>query len=464
MNIRAIKRLVFQTLARKLGGKLESISVPEIKQIAGRAGRYSIATEDTKRGSQAQESPSGTNPRPAKKQSGSVTTLESYDFPMLASAMKSNPEPIRSAGLFPASYIVERFARCFPSDTPFTYLLLRLNDIADTGSRFFLSDMGQNLAIADEIESVRGLSVKDRLVMCSAPIEPRKPGEGDLARAYARCIAECQGKSVLDFQELEIEWLEDDYTVSIKYLEKLERLHRGIILFMWLSWRFTGIFLDRHLATHVKELVEKRIEDTLAQLSFDYEKLRKGREQAILDLLGPEEDHEKKAQQDSDPLNFLPRVNDLRPASGVKGTAYGLSDGPLQDRLDHKLGKAASQDSAVPDDEDDEHQATGPLAIDTGVEDPSFYEDGSLEYDCEVSEENESHEMKGTTAIEGSRQSEPVQRSTRPAREPADLEEETETTLRQPDGPAERDTSRQNPAPHEVDSRTTERQNHAAAR
>lgn len=223
--------------------------------------------------------------------------------------MNTLPQPLRAAGLFPPAFIIERFARYFPLDTPFSFLLFRMSELAETGPRFFVCDLTANIAIADTIGSVKGLSIKDREIFCSAPIEPKKPGEIELARAYAQCIADCTGKSVLDFEELDIELLEDKYEPSREYLQRIERLHKSLVIFMWLSYRFHGLFLDRELAMHIRSLTEKRIEDTLAHLSFDFNRFRKKREQAILEMLhdgSPEEDAEL---NDTNSLGSSPAID-----------------------------------------------------------------------------------------------------------------------------------------------------------
>lgn len=358
-----IKRLIFQTAHRNIKGRLEAISVPEIKQIAGRAGRYSTASDDMKSSqglmkatpdvaesertthallglrssetedhsllrsesadstSQSCSIPSVTSeaegividlsssfdsrsgydpPATALKPNslGLVTTLEKLDYPVIASGMDTRPQSIASAGILPPDYIIERFARYFPANTPFSYLLLRLGDMASTSRRFHLCDLKGQISIADAIEEVPNLTIADRLTFCAAPLEVRKEGEASLARAYATLVGECRGASVLDFDELDLELLEEDYTPDRGYLRKLEFLHKGIITFLWLSYRFTNAFLDQRLASYVKEMVEKRIEETLGKLSFDYNKLRKSRDQALLDLLQDKEDSQEPVNGD----------------------------------------------------------------------------------------------------------------------------------------------------------------------
>ena len=380
----SIKRLIFQSAYRNIRGKYEAISVPEIKQIAGRAGRYSTASEDmestikvsddsdiqpaqtttvqetdalhamqqgdavnsetrertyidqpsaklaTQSASSTQQQPERssrndhtssdvafatssdattaaavngltTTPPPSKPQNlGLVTTLEKLDHAVVANAMRTDPLPMTSAGVIPPNTVIEQFSRYFPAGTPLAFLLLRIKEIAGTSRRFFLCDIKTSVAIADAIECVSGLNISDRLEFCAAPIETRREGEAELARAYAAMVGESRPGTILDLKELDIELLEEDYQANKEYLRKLENLHKGVIIFNWLAFRFTGVFLNQPLATHVKELVEKRIEETLGKMSFDYHSIRKNRDQALLDLLEDKEDKPEPAPHSTD--------------------------------------------------------------------------------------------------------------------------------------------------------------------
>ena len=234
--------------------------------------------------------------------------------------MNSDPLPITSAGLQPPSYIIERFVRYFPLGTPFSFLLNRLHEIATTNSRFHLCDMRQQCAIADAIEDVEELSTIDRIVFCSSPADTRRPGEGGLINAFARLVAEGKGVTILDMPDLDLDILRDDFTADRAYLSKVEKLHKGIVIWMWLSYRFRSIFIERDLAIHVKTLTEARIEETLQRLSFDFQKMRQKRERAILKLLTKEEE-EKAAKAAKGEV-----ANETTPEKGATQAAEDVTD------------------------------------------------------------------------------------------------------------------------------------------
>ena len=315
MHFRSIKRIIFETTSkRQPGGRGHApLSVAEIKQIAGRAGRYRTAEQDlqdkrpnsepvnahmdaqakSEGQSQKEVAPvdvsltSQAPQKPPSSNTGYVTTLERFDFPFLWDCMHTDPEPITSAGLFPPGPIVERFARYFPPGTPFSYILLRLHETVKLHTRFHLCELRDQLVIADAIQPAKGLTTMDRIIFCAAPASFRQgdTSQMKLFRTMAECVAQQQGGGLLDIKEMPLDVLDEEPSASRIYLEKLERLHKGIVLYLWLGYRFSGVFNTQALAMHVKGLVEAAIEKTLAAFSFDLEtrrKIRKEREKKLL--------------------------------------------------------------------------------------------------------------------------------------------------------------------------------------
>lgn len=146
------------------------MQISEIKQIAGRAGRYKTAhqatttdSEQTSIADRAVDPAIGLDDkqpdaveakRPEAKTVGWVTTLDHIDHANLKLGMKREPEQINSAGLFPPSLIVERFANYFPPGTPFSYIMLRLHEISEIHPRFHLCELKDQLAIADNLSLI----------------------------------------------------------------------------------------------------------------------------------------------------------------------------------------------------------------------------------------------------------------------------------------------------------------------
>lgn len=288
----AIKRVIFESSAKFDGIKRRTLRVADIKQIAGRAGRYRTSAQVSESSSADQpltttdgKSPPP-EPNPPDPSNGLVTTLEDIDYPTVAAAMRAEPSPIRTAGLFPPAPVVERFASYFPPGTPFSYILTRLHELTQLHPRFHLCSLRDQTWLADLVECVPGLTAADRNIITSCPASSSdKDLWQELLPAMARCVADQSGGSLLDLTEMPLEVLEAEPNTSREYLRELERLHKGIVGYLWLSYRFAGIFTTRPLAFHVKSLVEQKIEDVLGKFNFkesSYRKVLEKREKAVL--------------------------------------------------------------------------------------------------------------------------------------------------------------------------------------
>lgn len=205
---------------------------------------------------------------------GLVTSLEEVDLPYINQAMATEPPPLRAAGIFPADFIFQKFAAYFPRSVPFEYLIKRLIEIAELNPLFFMCDAEGQLANAEIIDTVDGLRLQDQLTFMAAPLVRKGQDQRDVTCAFADCIAENSRGRLLDIPSLNLEILEQPVSGSKEYMHHLESLHKAIILYSWLSFRFGGAFTDRTLAAHVKELVEERMVRALTEFSAN-KKLRK---------------------------------------------------------------------------------------------------------------------------------------------------------------------------------------------
>jgi len=263
-----IRRIIFESVVKYNGsGKTyKQLPVSEIKQIAGRAGRYRTAAQDIAGVAEEMDGPA--NSPQTWENVGLATTLDAADLPILRKAMEVEVEPITQAGLLPPAGIYKKFSAYFPRGTPFTYVLMRLNNIATVNPLFFACTLRDQMEIADAIEQY-DLSVEDRLIMCASPANVRH--DRAILEAFTERIANQTSANLLEIPELHLEILDED-NPGMDYLPQLEILHRAITLYLWLSYRFAGIFVSQPLAFHVKSLVEKRIDDALAAVHWDSDK------------------------------------------------------------------------------------------------------------------------------------------------------------------------------------------------
>ncbi|ROW05261.1 hypothetical protein VSDG_00170 [Cytospora chrysosperma] len=293
-----IKRVVFETVTKHDGTKMRTLTLPELKQIGGRAGRYRTAaqavqdSDDTPAASAPgtvldHEPPKSTSPASKTGQVGYVTTLDDEDMDTVSSSFTQEAEPLKTAGLFPPTFVIERFASYFPAGTPFSFMLLRLRDIARLPGLYHMCNFRDNIEIANVIQNYP-LSIHDRCIFLTAPVSLRDHGMKEVLKALAQRVGHNDSGDLLDIKEINLEILDytrESYPLGAPdYLKHLEALHKSLTLYLWLSYRYVGIFQSQRLAFHAKALVEERIDEYLDHLDYSdearKERIRNMRQQA----------------------------------------------------------------------------------------------------------------------------------------------------------------------------------------
>ena len=315
------------------------LSISEIKQIAGRAGRYRTASQATEQDStdtrerlddEDHEDANKTCLKRGEKAAksvpsitGLVTTMEREHLPLVKTAMLRVAEPIKTAGILPPANIVQRFSSYFPPDTPFSYILLRLHDIAQRSSRFHLCALRDQLLVADSIHPVKQLSIRERITFCAAPTSTN-PLMQKLIKSFATYAAEQKQCSIVDIPELPLEVLDSEKPGDRQHLRQLEDLHKGINLYLWLSYRFHGVYNSRMLAFYAKKLVEAAIERSLAAYNFvrrrrSFTKFQEDNE--IFDLL-----QKQMLQTEKSDKVETDKTEEVEPSPDIASTSPKLSD------------------------------------------------------------------------------------------------------------------------------------------
>ncbi|GAO15644.1 hypothetical protein UVI_02019360 [Ustilaginoidea virens] len=255
-----IRRVILESVTKFDGNQHRSLSFPEIKQIGGRAGRYRTA-QNTGVGSNEEE--------PEKV--GLVTTMDRTDLKSIRRAFEVKVDDIQHASIQPPAAIVERFASYYPPETPLSFILMRIKAAARVGPRYRLSIGSDALEIADIIQDIP-LTIYDRLTFCYLPVALRAEGAVHVLRALARVVADNSTGDLLDIQEIPLEILDEKLEnykgTAQEYLGRLEALHVAINQYVWLSYRYSGMFRNQALAFHVRQLVEEKLISTLDRLDF----------------------------------------------------------------------------------------------------------------------------------------------------------------------------------------------------
>ncbi|KAL2070407.1 hypothetical protein VTL71DRAFT_13433 [Oculimacula yallundae] len=393
----SIKRVIFESTTKHDGVGFRTIMPYEIKQIAGRAGRYKTAQEAIDKGTSDDAILDDASPVAldvVKKPStnvGYVTTLNKFDLDIVAQAMDREVEPLATVGIFPPADVLLRFANYFPPKTPFGYIVLRLHELASMNPQFHLCRLKEQIQIVDLVQEF-DLSNMDRITLMSSPAGMRDPGSKLVIKELARCIAEQKKASILELESFDLELIDkdihDDEEGTKGYLQKAEALHRAITLYLWLSYRFAGVFTSQALAFHVKSLIEEKIDQCLAEVTFD-------------------EAHRKK-------LNYLRMKAAKAEAKKARlenntGASVEASPGPEADGLSSKGqtsrsdGLSSETQTSTSDIDDDSEERGEEFAEDFSEDETELTEEQGLESDSAELEqmEEERHDSEDSPASDG---------------------------------------------------------------
>ncbi|MCJ1465939.1 RNA helicase [Pseudocyphellaria aurata] len=319
----SIKRVIFESTLKSNGTYLEKIGDHQIKQIGGRAGRYragALIKDDGVSQHTAHDATPG--------DVGLVTSLHTVDFTTVIKGMQNEPTPVMTAGLFPTSEIISRFAAYFPPETPFSYILSRIDEISLMHPRFHKCDIKDHVRIADILEPVKNLTVNDRLIFCASPVDVRSYAGRQICRVFADCVANSSGGALLDIKELNLDILDQKAGSSPSYQAELEILHKALTLYLWLGYRFPGVFHTQEMALYVKELVRERIQEALAKSPQGSGQAR-GRGQQVSALkTGQNSPAGDLVNGEIQNVSVAANLLALPPQAGVAGSAHQVDNMP----------------------------------------------------------------------------------------------------------------------------------------
>lgn len=250
----SIKRVIFETLEKWNGKEMVKLPIPQIKQIAGRAGRFKPKAKVEN------------ELDPPKDIPGYVTTLQESDIPFLHAALATPTVQLTKAILRPSSEIVERFIRPYPIRMRLSMAMQQFQAFAQTSDLYGLVDLTSGNEVLDLLQTITGLSFRDKWTLLEAPLKKRDP---QCVKAYlqmARAIGEGTTGDILSLSEVTIDLLDEGVPKAQEQLAKLESLHAQLTLYLWLALRFPGIFPSLIETYQLKEYTEETIQEGLDSL------------------------------------------------------------------------------------------------------------------------------------------------------------------------------------------------------
>ncbi|KAJ3037475.1 ATP-dependent RNA helicase supv3l1, mitochondrial [Rhizophlyctis rosea] len=285
-----IKRIIFERTEKYDGQATKDLSVSQMKQIAGRAGRFKTHFPE-----------------------GAVTTLDKRDMGLLHRSMKTETPRILAAGLHPTLEQVEAFGATLPNE-PLAGLLARFEDVARLGGHYFLCNLAALHGIAELIESIP-LNLRDRFTFVQSPCPVRDTFVAACMLKFARCHAE--GRECL--MTADVISLPKSVPEGMDELRELESAHRGLILYLWLGQRFPETFTDLETASHLKRECEALINYGLANIQWKKTSKKKKKRGPVVG---------GGAEVENDVV--LDGVEKVPPEEGVR-KEVGLKEGDVED-------------------------------------------------------------------------------------------------------------------------------------
>ncbi|CAX43680.1 ATP-dependent RNA helicase, mitochondrial precursor, putative [Candida dubliniensis CD36] len=255
-----INRIVFSGVNKFNGSTLQKLSVSQVKQIAGRAGRFSA-----QHGSKE----------------GFVTALHRSSLVYINQCLKTPVSEILKASIWPTNGIWRQYMANNPKKNSLSsvYENFLTNVLKFQNDNFFISELDQKVQLLNLVSKDRFLStmiIDDQLTISETPISFRTSNNPKLLQntviQFYKTIVKRDCKSILDFGFLDLELLsqtsfvDTNVMVPLQKVEKLEDMHKLVLLFLWLSQRFPTLFIDKDSAMEVKALVEKRINQELVNV------------------------------------------------------------------------------------------------------------------------------------------------------------------------------------------------------
>ncbi|PPC94298.1 MAG: helicase [Methylotenera sp.] len=234
-----IRRVIFTSIHKFDGVASRLLNATEVRQIAGRAGRYGIYPM------------------------GYVNVLENDELihieHMLATDDTSTLAQLPMSLSFNHIDIVAGQLHTRKLAEVLTYYQERLLNPRNIPETAFLAPASLNTQIMQALlvdAHAPHLSLKDKYIFVSAPVSLNVPFEKDYYLLCLRSVAETQIRLLPPAPD----WLE---STSPKHLEQAELLSHNLSLYAWLSFKFPQIFVEGKEVAKLRQRISRYIESAL---------------------------------------------------------------------------------------------------------------------------------------------------------------------------------------------------------
>jgi ATP-dependent RNA helicase SUPV3L1/SUV3 len=269
---RKIKRIVFETLHKWNGKEEVLMSFSQIKQIAGRAGRFGQHNAGSE---------------------GGVTTLNEQDLPLLRQILPSPLTPVPRAVVEPGYDRLAQLALLLPNEASYAELLETYESLVHMSPACMPAAVLPHIKLSELLKGfTKDLTLKEMVTFGYAPVNLR---DNKVVTAFQNFVkayidegevlledALESGRLIpnLELVELTRKSMHDLSTSQLRAgvtpapipaaivtaIPGLESLHKALVLYLWLSFRLPLNFPERTEATELKLRTEAMLDFCLERL------------------------------------------------------------------------------------------------------------------------------------------------------------------------------------------------------
>jgi ATP-dependent RNA helicase SUPV3L1/SUV3 len=293
---RKIKRVVFEAVHKFSGTHDIRLSDSQLKQIAGRAGRYGLHGDGTP--------------------GGFTTTLHSQDLPVLRKAIASPIQPLSHAYINIVDWNTSDLVDCLPIRSPLLTIFETYHYVARMRWPYEMELTNSVRKACDFVDTIAGeASLADKILVMSSPISWRDPDIVEIFSQFYRQylnhmrvnLVECLQHGPLDqLADVEADMSHGPPRSSQQTLRTLESLHKVLVFYMWMHMRSPVAWGDHLDASNLKERTERALDWSLQGIS---------QSRRPLDVVA------LRRRQEANSITYLDRQHFIRKRSKVKGGA-----------------------------------------------------------------------------------------------------------------------------------------------
>ncbi|BDA48563.1 ATP-dependent RNA helicase SUV3L, mitochondrial [Coccomyxa sp. Obi] len=234
-----IRRVVFTSMEKFDGTTFRPLTPPEVKQIAGRAGRYG-----------------------SRYASGQVTCLNEADMAFLHASLEAENPVLERACLFPRYQQLALFAEQHP-DLNLADALENFADRATLSDHFFFSDYEAMHKLALMLRHLP-LSLRDAYTFAISPADPDDPIIASALLSFATAYCQRGTVNVGLAQSVPVRPARNEAELA-----QLEAAYAVLDLYVWLSYRLEDSFPGRTIALQQRAAVASLVEEALPRILAD---------------------------------------------------------------------------------------------------------------------------------------------------------------------------------------------------